>query len=270
MIYADKSSSKGNYGCDILTLEAPNEFPKFQFGCGRDNRGDFGEGVDGVLGLGRGPLSLLSQTASKYKKVFSYCLPAEDTTGSLLFGDHAKSQISPSFHYTPLVRHDGSDNYFVNLLGISVSNKPLNISSRVFPNPGTIIDSGTIITRLPSEAYSSLRAAFREAMSSYTLLDKRQLPPEEILDTCYDLRGKGEVTLPDIVLHFDRGTNLVLNENRILWGDHPSRLCLAFAESSGKYSKYTAIIGNRQQLSLTVLYDVQGGRIGFGNGDCQH
>lgn len=270
MTYADNSTSGGSYGCDTLTLEPSNSFPKFQFGCGRDNKGDFGDGVDGMLGLGRGQLSVVSQTSAKYKNVFSYCLPAEDSIGSLLFGDNAMSQPS-SLQYTPLVSSGNSEFtgfYFVRLLGISVANRRLNIPSSLFSNPGTIIDSGTVITRLPSQAYSSLRAAFKEAMNNYTLSEMR---PEEgdILDTCYDLSSVQEAEIPEIVLHFGGGTDVVLNEKSVLWGHDLSRLCLAFAGVKDHENRLT-IIGNRQQLSLTVLYDIQQARIGFGNSGCAH
>ncbi|KAJ9702808.1 hypothetical protein PVL29_004512 [Vitis rotundifolia] len=265
MPYNDDSTSVGNYGCDTLILEPSDVFPKFQFGCGINSTGDFGSGVDGVLGLGQGQLSTVSQTASKFKKVFSYCLPEEDSTGSLLFGEKATSQSS-SLKFTSLVNGPGtlqeSGYYFVNLLDISVGNKRLNIPSSVFASPGTIIDSGTVITRLPQRAYSALKAAFQKAMVKYPLSNGRR-KKGDILDTCYNLSGTKDVLLPEIVLHFGEGADVRLNGKRVLWGKHKSHLCLAFAGNSE-----LTIIGNRQQVSLTVLYDIQGGRIGFGGNGC--
>ncbi|RVX19585.1 Aspartyl protease family protein [Vitis vinifera] len=260
MTYGDKSTSGGNFGCDTLILEPSDVFPKFQFGCGRN---DFGSGVDGMLGLGQGQLSTVSQTASKFKKVFSYCLPEEDSIGSLLFGEKATSQSS-SLKFTSLVNGPGTSGleesgyYFVKLLDISVGNKRLNIPSSVFASPGTIIDSGTVITRLPQRAYSALKAAFKKAMAKYPLSNGRR-KENDMLDTCYNLSGRKDVLLPEIVLHFGDGADVRLNGKRVIWGNDASRLCLAFAGNSE-----LTIIGNRQQVSLTVLYDIQGGRIGFG------
>ncbi|XP_010648778.1 aspartyl protease family protein At5g10770 [Vitis vinifera] len=267
MTYGDKSTSVGNYGCDTMTLEHSDVFPKFQFGCGRNNEGDFGSGADGMLGLGQGQLSTVSQTASKFKKVFSYCLPEEDSIGSLLFGEKATSQSS-SLKFTSLVNGPGTSGleesgyYFVKLLDISVGNKRLNIPSSVFASPGTIIDSGTVITRLPQRAYSALKAAFKKAMAKYPLSNGRR-KKGDILDTCYNLSGRKDVLLPEIVLHFGEGADVRLNGKRVIWGNDASRLCLAFAGNSE-----LTIIGNRQQVSLTVLYDIQGGRIGFGGNGC--
>ncbi|MFS7968577.1 putative aspartic peptidase A1 family, aspartic peptidase domain superfamily, xylanase inhibitor [Helianthus anomalus] len=52
----------------------------------------------------------------------------------------------------------------------------------VFKTSGMIIDSGTVITRLPPTAYSAPRDKFREGMSKYPLTN-----PLDIFDTCYDL-----------------------------------------------------------------------------------
>ncbi|KAJ9702799.1 hypothetical protein PVL29_004506 [Vitis rotundifolia] len=258
MTYGDESTSPSDV------------FPKFQFGCGRNNKGDFGSGVDGMLELGQGQLSTVSQTASKFKKVFSYCLPEQNSIGSLLFGDEATSQ-SPSLKFTSLVNGHGtlqeSGYYFVNLSDISVGNERLNIPSSVFASPGTIIDSGTVITRLPQQAYSALKAAFQKAMANYPLSNGTL----GILDTCYNLSGTKDVLLPEIVLHFGDGADVRLNGKRVLWGenDDASRLCLAFAgNSKSTMNLELTIIGNRQQVSLTVLYDIQGGRIGFGDNGC--
>ncbi|RVX19584.1 Aspartyl protease family protein [Vitis vinifera] len=220
--YGDKSTSEGNYGCDTLILEPSDVYPKFQFGCGRNNKGDFGSGVDGVLGLGQGQLSTVSQTASKFNKVFSYCLPEEDSIGSLLFGEKATSQSS-SLKFTSLVNGPGTSGseesgyYFVKLLDISVGNERLNIPSSVFASPGTIIDSGTVITRLPQRAYSALKAAFKKAMAKYPLSNGGR-KDNDMLDTCYNLTGTKDVFLLDIVLHFGDGADVRLNKTNIVWG----------------------------------------------------
>ncbi|KAJ9702814.1 hypothetical protein PVL29_004517 [Vitis rotundifolia] len=271
MTYGDESTSVGNYGCDTMTLEPSDVFQKFQFGCGRNNKGDFGSGADGMLGLGQGQLSMVSQTASKFKKVFSYCLPEQNSIGLLLFGDEATSQ-SPSLKFTSLVNGPGtlqeSGYYFVNLSDMSVGNERLNIPSSVFASPGTIIDSGTVITRLPQRAYSALKAAFKKAMAKYPLSNGRR-NENDMLDTCYNLSGTKDVLLPEIVPHFGEGADVRLSGKRVVWGNDASRLCLAFAgNSKSTMNPELTIIGNRQQVSLTVLYDIQGRRIGFGGNGC--
>ncbi|KAJ6295315.1 hypothetical protein OIU78_023355 [Salix suchowensis] len=90
--YVDSSFSKGFFGAEKLTLTPTDAFSNIYFGCGQDNQGDFG-GSAGLLGLGRDKLSVVSQTAQKYNKIFSYCLPSSSSsTGFLTFGGSASNE----------------------------------------------------------------------------------------------------------------------------------------------------------------------------------
>ncbi|KAL6345796.1 hypothetical protein AAG906_017548 [Vitis piasezkii] len=233
MTYGDKSTSGGNFGCDTLILE-PSDV---------NNKGDFGSGVDGMLGLGQGQLSTLLS-------------PEEDSIGSLLFGEKATSQSS-SLKFTSL----RSRYYFVKLLDISVGNKRLNTPTPCLHHRSY---NGLVNCHhlLASTSLFSTQSAFKKAMAKYPLSNGRR-KKGDILDTCYNLSGRKDVLLPEIVLHFGDGADVRLNGKRVIWGNDASRLCLAFAGNSE-----LTIIGNRQQVSLTVLYDIQGGRIGFGGNGC--
>ncbi|KAF2287295.1 hypothetical protein GH714_039563 [Hevea brasiliensis] len=160
----------------IDTYFKPSDvFHNFYFGCGQNNQGLF-RGSAGLLGLGRDPLSLVSQTAGKYNKIFSYCLPSSaSSTGFLTFG----GSPSKSAKFTPLTTiSDGTSFYGLDFTGISVGGRKLSISQSVFSDAGAIIDSGTVITRLPPAAYSALRSAFRKMMTKYP-----RAPALSILDT---------------------------------------------------------------------------------------
>ncbi|KAK6927688.1 Xylanase inhibitor, C-terminal [Dillenia turbinata] len=259
--YEDNSYSSGVFGCDKLTLPPYDVVQNFQFGCGTDNSDDFGENA-GVLGLGRGQLSLMSQAASQFNQVFSYCLPKDCSVGYLLFGHQAtKHPASSSLKYTPLLQPSGSTTYYyVELVGISVAGKKLKISSSVLASmqKHSIVDSGTVITRLPSSVYAALQSAFNSSMSIYP-----SAPNFEILDTCYNLKGHNMVSIPKVVLHFGGGTDVSLQPHGTVWaGKSLSRVCLAFA--ANHYEDDHVIIGNTQQQSMQVLYDLKEGRIGFG------
>ncbi|MCE0481544.1 hypothetical protein HAX54_039367 [Datura stramonium] len=265
--YGDKSSSKGTWGCDTLTgVEDVDAFIKnFRFGCGEEIGGDdFGDAA-GILGLGRGESSLTTRIPSAVQK-FSYYIPTTSSRkGDLLFGNKAKtkSDTCANVLYTPLVKGQNPVYYYVDLVGISVAGKKLQVPSTTFTSGGTVIDSGTIITRLPGEVYSALRAAFRRSMLKYTLLSEKV---DDLLDTCYSLKGnEKQLVLPDITFHFGKGTAVVdmtLSAEGKLWTPHASKgtiTCLAFAAA-----KELTIIGNVQQRGLNVIYDLEGERIGFG------
>ncbi|TKW07259.1 hypothetical protein SEVIR_7G296633v4 [Setaria viridis] len=63
----------------------------FLFGCGHAQSGLF-TGIDGLLGLGRLPVSLVGQAAGAYGGAFSYCFPTKPSTlGYLTLGGGANA-----------------------------------------------------------------------------------------------------------------------------------------------------------------------------------
>ncbi|KAL0332628.1 UNVERIFIED_CONTAM: Aspartic proteinase nepenthesin-2 [Sesamum calycinum] len=87
--YGDGSYTNGFLATETFTFEDV-PVPNLVFGCGFDNEGNF-NGSTGLVGLGRGMLSLVSQLQ---EPKFSYCLPAfgdASATGKLLMGSQANS-----------------------------------------------------------------------------------------------------------------------------------------------------------------------------------
>ncbi|XP_042513324.1 aspartyl protease family protein At5g10770-like [Macadamia integrifolia] len=259
--YGDGSYSQGNFATDTLTLSSSDAFTNFEFGCGQNNQGTFGT-VDGLLGLGRSQISMISQTALTYGELFSYCLPSTtSSTGFLAFGTQAGSSSTPQ--YTPLLTNSNYPSfYFLNMTGISVGGKKLSIPESVFIISGTIIDSGTVITRLAPTAYSALRSAFRQAMSKYPAAAS----PDSLFDTCYNLSGYTTITVPTIVLHFGGGTDLNVDKSGILCEVSSDIYCLAFAGNNADTD--LEILGNMQQQTFEVVYNVAKEKLGFGAGAC--
>ncbi|XP_019172925.1 PREDICTED: aspartyl protease family protein At5g10770-like [Ipomoea nil] len=255
--YGDSSFSVGFFAKDRLSLTATDAVEDFLFGCGQNNQGLFGK-TAGLLGLGRDALSLVSQTAAKYGKYFSYCLPTKrGANGHLTFGKGGAAPVK----YTPFATDQGASFYFIDVQAIAVGGKQLSISPVVFKSSGTIIDSGTVITRLPPAAYSALRSAFRQGMSKYP-----QAPALSILDTCYDLSKYTTVSVPKISFVLNGGVTMDLPLVGILLGNGASQVCLAFA-GNGDASD-VGIFGNIQQQTFEVVYDVAGGKLGIGAGGC--
>ncbi|XXG80249.1 hypothetical protein AAC387_Pa09g1164 [Persea americana] len=256
--YGDQSFSVGFLSHEKLTLST-DVFSNFQFGCGQNNQGLFGK-TAGLLGLGRDKISFVSQTAQKYGQVFSYCLPpSPSSTGYLTFGGYKPSS---AIKFTPLLTDSSNPSfYFLDFIGMAVGGRQLPISSSVFSTGGTLIDSGTVITRLPPSAYTALRSSFKQAMSKYP-----SSAAVSILDTCYDFSGFSTVTVPKIVMQFRGGANIDVDFSGILVGVGSSKACLAFAGNSDAGA--TTIIGNKQQQTFEVIYDVAKARVGFGAGGC--
>ncbi|OAY53569.1 aspartyl protease family protein At5g10770 isoform X2 [Manihot esculenta] len=256
--YGDSSFSIGFFGKEKLTLSPTDVFDNFYFGCGQNNQGLF-RGSAGLLGLGRDPLSLVSQTAEKYNKLFSYCLPSStSSTGFLTFG----GSTSKSAKFTPLASFPTSSSFYaLDFIDIKVGGRSLSISQSVFSTAGAIIDSGTVITRLPPAAYSALRSTFRQLMNKYP-----RAPALSILDTCYDFSNYNTITVPKIALFFNGGVSVDVDVRGILYANGASQVCLAFAGNSDATD--VLIYGNSQQKTLEVVYDAAAGKIGFAPASC--
>ncbi|CAL5050545.1 unnamed protein product [Urochloa decumbens] len=251
--YGDGSNTTGTYSSDKLTLTPKFAVDHFKFGCSHAEQ-LFTDKSDGLMGLGGGAQSLVSQAATK---AFSYCLPpAASYSGFLRLGEPRAA--ASRFAVTPMYRSENVDTYYLVLLqGIAVAGRRLRVPPSAFA-AGAVVDSGTVVTRLPATAYRVLRAAFRKEMRMYP----RVAPPSDsILDTCYNLTGDVKA-IPSVSLVFERGATVELDRSSGIMLDG----CLAFAPNDDDES--VGIIGNVQQRTLEVLYDVAGGAVGFRPGAC--
>ncbi|KAG5027311.1 hypothetical protein JHK82_023160 [Glycine max] len=259
--YGDNSTSVGFLSQERLTITATDIVDDFLFGCGQDNEGLF-SGSDGLIGLGRHPISFVQQTSSIYNKIFSYCLPSTSSSlGHLTFG--ASAATNANLKYTPLSTISGDNTFYgLDIVGISVGGTKLPaVSSSTFSAGGSIIDSGTVITRLAPTAYAALRSAFRQGMEKYPVANE-----DGLFDTCYDFSGYKEISVPKIDFEFAGGVTVELPLVGIFYVVSAQQVCLAFA-ANGNENDIT-IFGNVQQKTLEVVYDVEGGRIGFGAAGC--
>ncbi|XP_020694287.1 aspartyl protease family protein At5g10770-like [Dendrobium catenatum] len=254
--YADNSKTNGSLIKDSLTLSNDIVYD-FVFGCGHDNTGIFGH-VDGILGLGRGPLSIINQKPHLYNKIFSYCLPSRpDTIGYLELGSSVLG-----VRYTPmLTKPEMPSYYFLNLIDISIGGERLGLPPTIFSEPGTMLDSGTAFSYLPPSVYSILRNIFRNYMRNYTMA-----PPIYNLDTCYDISNYPMVFVPEMSFIYDGEVMTNLDSTGILFVFNKSQACFPFIQNED--DSEVVVIGSMQHLTYSVVYDVGNSQIGFGANGC--
>ncbi|GAB4835510.1 hypothetical protein Ancab_000419 [Ancistrocladus abbreviatus] len=260
--YGDDSSSSGVLAAETFTFGSVS-VPNIGFGCGNDNQGSGFTQCSGLVGLGRGPLSLVSQLD---EPKFSYCLlPVGETskTSVLLMGSLANNLTNikqlGDIKTTPLVQSSSQPSfYYVTLKGISVGDTRLPIDESTFMlnddgSGGLILDSGTTVTYLEESAYSALRD---ELVSQINLTEADN--SKSGLDLCFVLpSADASVLVPDLIFHFD-GADLSLQSDNYLVGDEKQNLCLAMGSSSGM-----SILGNIQQQNFLVLYDLEKEKVSF-------
>ncbi|KAK6933450.1 Xylanase inhibitor, C-terminal [Dillenia turbinata] len=121
--------------------------------------------VDGILGLGPGDFSVISQLASTGEMpwVFSECLRSEaDGGGFLIFGEVKDRTLV----YTSLL--PSKHHYIIALTSIALNGKKLPINPAIFDDGKwrVIIDSGTTLAYLVDDAYY----AFSRAVSSLFII----------------------------------------------------------------------------------------------------
>ena len=89
--------------------------------------------------------------------------------------------------------------------------------------------------------------------------------PNTMLDTCYDF-SKYDTIEVSICLYFSYD-KMDLDPTGIFYVLGKSQVCLAFAGNSDDAD--IAILGNVQQKTFDMVYDVAGGWVGFGPGGCK-
>ncbi|XP_065849086.1 aspartyl protease AED1-like isoform X2 [Euphorbia lathyris] len=171
--YNDGSSFTGYFVKDTITIISL-QIPNFFFACAEKIDGDF-EGASGLLGVGRGKDSLLAQTDINLLSMFCYCLPISETSaGYIVFGVQAFETCQPDkfIPIEPAPDQIALTDYYVSVTGITIGGKRLEMASYAPSNSSSvraIIDSGTIISRLPPSLYSALRSAFQPILKPYGL-----------------------------------------------------------------------------------------------------
>ncbi|CAN1271767.1 Aspartic proteinase CDR1 [Linum perenne] len=233
--YGDGSKTEGDIATETLTLGtttlgATMAFPNTVFGCGHENTGTFDAKGSGIIGLGKGPASLISQLGSIAGGKFSYCMvpyiTPNQTTSTMHFGQNA-------------VVSGPKD-------GPSFSKNAGNI----------IIDSGTTLTIVPTHFLSE----FSTALEAQVTGANRTSDPQGFLSLCYVASDSME--FPDIVMHF-KGGDVALTPVNLFFPMSDTVICLAFYGNDD-----VSIYGNLAQQDFLVGYDLQKRTVSFKHTDC--
>ncbi|XP_058088350.1 aspartyl protease AED3 [Magnolia sinica] len=261
--YGGDSSISASLVQDSLRL-ALDIVPNYAFGCINAVAGG-SIPKQGLLGLGRGSLSLISQTVPLYNGIFSYCLPSFKSyyfSGSLRLGAASQPKIIKT---TPLLQNPHRPSlYYVNLTGISVGKKLVALPIDILTfNPstgaGTIIDSGTVITRFIEPVYAAVRDEFRSRMNG-------TITSLGAFDTCFDTEVNPAAPL--VTLHFS-GMDVVLPvENTLIHSSATPLACLAMASAPNNVNSVLNVIANLQQQNHRILFDLVNSRLGIARENC--
>ncbi|XWS57953.1 hypothetical protein CRYUN_Cryun09bG0217200 [Craigia yunnanensis] len=260
--YGDNSFSIGDLAADTLTLPSttgrPVAVPNTVIGCGHNNDGTFDEKTSGIIGLGGGDVSLISQLGTSIAGKFSYCLLPISQTGEsskMNFGSNAIVSGNGVVS-TPLTKQFPPTFYFLTLEAVSVGSNRINFTGSSFGTDegNIIIDSGTTLTLLPQDFYSELESTVSSQINA------TRVDGPEGLSLCYD--AQTDFAVPNITIHFtDADVRLQPLNTFVLVSDTVA--CFTFSSVPD-----FAIYGNLAQMNFLVGYDTDKQTVSFKPTDC--
>ncbi|KAL5676751.1 hypothetical protein ACJX0J_012882, partial [Zea mays] len=209
--YTDSASSQGVLINDSFSLpmRSSNIRPGLTFGCGYDQQvgknGAVQAAIDGMLGLGRGSVSLVSQLKQQgiTKNVVGHCL-STNGGGFLFFGD----DVVPSSRVTwvPMAQRT-SGNYYSPGSGTlyfdrrSLGVKPMEV----------VFDSGSTYTYFTAQPYQAVVSAFEQhlKMEIFNVIggtEERENVPVYVEMETFSFKLKFNILKEYIINHY--GINL--------------------------------------------------------------
>ncbi|PWA62013.1 aspartic peptidase A1 family [Artemisia annua] len=243
--YQSGMSVNVSLGRETLTTWDNKEHPGVIFGCGIPSDTNFH--YDGIVGLGRGKSSLVSQLKLPFLPSISYCIPG--------------SKVISAFPYSnvqmiPLREQGGQSYYYISLEGISVGETRLPVTNVDFANAngdgGMIIDSGTTFTFLERRIVDMI---YNEFLNQTKLKRYDGDPPfNDDLQNCFNTPYNVEI-IPKLIFHFEGANWELPSEYYIYEEDGVGVACLAIVANPD--DEKVSIFGYRQQQSMSVTYDLQ-------------
>uniref|UniRef100_A0A0E0QAN2 Peptidase A1 domain-containing protein n=1 Tax=Oryza rufipogon TaxID=4529 RepID=A0A0E0QAN2_ORYRU len=269
--YAEMSSSSGVLGEDIMSFGKESELKpqRAVFGCENTETGDlFSQHADGIMGLGRGQLSIMDQLVEKgvISDSFSLCYGGMDVGGGTMVLGGMPAPPDMVFSHSNPVR---SPYYNIELKEIHVAGKALRLDPKIFNSKhGTVLDSGTTYAYLPEQAFVAFKDAVTNKVNS---LKKIRGPDPNYKDICFAGAGRNVSQLsevfPDVDMVFGNGQKLSLSPENYLFRHSKveGAYCLGVFQN-GKDP--TTLLGGIVVRNTLVTYDRHNEKIGFWKTNC--
>ncbi|CAL1392850.1 unnamed protein product [Linum trigynum] len=286
--YSDGSLTSGFFSRETTTLNTSSalgetKLKNLAFGCGfrvsgPSVTGRSFNGAQGVMGLGRGPISFSSQLGRRfgYNK-FSYCLRdytlAPPPTSYLMIGGSSHSQArnvssTGAMCYTPLIVNPLSPTfYYIGIRSVSVDGVKLPIDPSVWSideegNGGMVVDSGTTLTFVPESAYREILKAFQSRVKLPGAED-----PTPGFDLCVNVSGMGRPGFPKMSFELlGRGAVFGPPPGNYFIETSEGVACLAI-QPVGEGGGF-GVMGNLMQQGFLLEFDRDRSRLGFSRRGC--
>ncbi|RHN63014.1 putative nepenthesin [Medicago truncatula] len=276
--YAEMSTSSGVLGEDVVSFGNQSELApqRAVFGCENVETGDlYSQHADGIMGLGRGDLSIMDQLVDKnvVSDSFSLCYGGMDVGGGAMVLGGISPPSDMVFAQSDPVRRcfRGGDSpyYNIDLKEIHVAGKRLPLNPSVFDGKhGSVLDSGTTYAYLPEEAFLAFKEAIVKELQSFSQISG---PDPNYNDLCFSGAGidvsQLSKTFPVVDMIFGNGHKYSLSPENYMFRHSKVRgaYCLGIFQN-GKDP--TTLLGGIVVRNTLVLYDREQTKIGFWKTNC--
>ncbi|KAA3475561.1 aspartic proteinase Asp1 [Gossypium australe] len=273
--YADGGSSLGVLVRDVFSLNYTNGVrlsPRLALGCGYDQiPGTSYHPLDGILGLGRGKSSIVSQLQSQglVRNVVGHCLSGRGG-GFLFFGDG----LYDSSHVTwTSMSQEFTKYYSPGSAELHFGGKATGIKNLI-----VIFDSGSSYTYLNSQAYQALTLLLKKELSGRSL---KEAPEDQTLPLCWKGR-KPFRSVHDAKKYFKtslalafansgrRKTQFELHPEAYLIISNKGNVCLGILNGTQVGLQNLNVIGDISMQDRMVVYDNEKQVIGWSPANCDH
>ncbi|KAE8653950.1 putative pumilio-like protein 7 [Hibiscus syriacus] len=268
--YAEMSSSSGVLGEDVISFGNESELvpQRAVFGCENRETGDlYSQRADGIMGLGRGLLSIMDQLVDKnvIGDSFSLCYGGMDVGGGAMVLGNITPPPQMVFSHSDPFR---SPYYNIELKEMHVAGKPLKLPAGVFDGRhGTVLDSGTTYAYLPEDAFVAFRSAI---LREVHFLKRVHGPDPNFDDICISGAGRDVSNLskvfPEVEMVFNNGNKLLLSPENYLF--RHTKLSGAYCLGIFPNTESTTLLGGIVVRNTLVTYDRSNDRIGFLKTNC--
>uniref|UniRef100_A0A1J3JDG9 Aspartic proteinase-like protein 2 n=1 Tax=Noccaea caerulescens TaxID=107243 RepID=A0A1J3JDG9_NOCCA len=268
--YAEMSSSSGVLSEDLISFGNESQLSpqRAVFGCENAETGDlFSQRADGIMGLGRGKLSVVDQLVDKgvIEDSFSLCYGGMEVGGGAMVLGKISPPAGMVFAHSDPFR---SPYYNIDLKQMHVAGKSLKLNPKVFNEKhGTVLDSGTTYAYFPKQAFNAIKDAVIKEIPS---LKRIHGPDPNYDDICFSGAGRDVAEVhnyfPEIAMEFGNGQKLILSPENYLFRHTKVRgaYCLGIFPDRDS----TTLLGGIVVRNTLVTYDRENDKIGFLKTNC--
>ncbi|KAM5561620.1 aspartic proteinase CDR1-like [Rosa sericea] len=268
--YEDGTGSQGLLGKETVTLTSTTgkvvALKDIIFGCGYINNETITNGnIMGLIGLGRGPLSLISQIAPYVGgKRFSYCLVRDPKIESKIYFGNGSEVLGEGVVTTPMVDSEPNErSYLVTLLGITIENDfvPFNSTGTLLKKGNMNVDSGTPVSRVPQDFFDRVVTQLQKAVKLKSFIYTKDMM------SILCLNSTTPPKLEPMVFHFEGGGKLSLTADQLFFEEEmPGAFCLGITNMTN--DKPRGLFGGALQTNLLIGFDSDRKVMSFKPTDC--